>query len=161
MRLPVWWQQQCWPYHLPFERYSQWTCEWPWPLEWANWKPTCDFLFVGNIVISHVCHHLWGNHEQTSQCTRFEFLTLKMKVKDMDDLDENLTGELMLSTCICMPKSALRGSAVCSWWYFVAYKQNIYYHITVQLHFKGVTRKPSIEAGIRRNAICYSTWNEI
>ena len=23
------------------------------------------------------------------------------------------------------------------------------------------TRKPSIEAGIRRNAICYSTWNEI
>ena len=24
-----------------------------------------------------------------------------------------------------------------------------------------VTRKPSIEAGIQRNAICYSTWNEI
>ena len=42
---------------------------------------------------------LLSNHVWTSQWTRFECLTLKMKVRDVDDLDENC--EATLPTCIC------------------------------------------------------------
>ena len=52
-------------------------------------KATCHFLCVGNSYVWSNCHRLRDNHVWTSQCTRFDSLTLKMKVKDVGDLDEN------------------------------------------------------------------------
>ena len=65
---------------------------WPWPLEWttvkykyANRKATCDFICVGNraVFALSVTSFVW-----THKCHRFESLTLKVKDKDVDDLDE-------------------------------------------------------------------------
>ena len=52
-------------------------------------KVTCDFLCVGNCNACPICHRLRDNHIWTSKCTRFESLTLKMKVKVVDNFDEN------------------------------------------------------------------------
>ena len=42
-------------------------------------RPLCYFLCVGSSNVYSVCHHLRVNHAWTSQCTRLESLTLKMK----------------------------------------------------------------------------------
>ena len=90
------------------------------PLEWinikykyANGKALCEFLFVGNSSVCPLCHHLryisnrivhdldldlyniyiyiYANEKALwFSITRFESLTFKMKVKDVDDLDEKL-----------------------------------------------------------------------
>ena len=47
-------------------------------------------FYVVNINVYQICPHLQDNHVWTSQCTRCEYLTLKMKVKNVDDLNDNL-----------------------------------------------------------------------
>ena len=47
-------------------------------------KGPWDFQFVGNRNVYHICHRLRDNHIRTSQRTRFESLTFKMKVENVD-----------------------------------------------------------------------------
>ena len=48
-----------------------------------------DFLHADSCNVCPICYRLRDNHLLTPQCTRFESLTLKMKVKDADGVDEN------------------------------------------------------------------------
>ena len=77
----------------------------------------------------------------------------------MDDLEENRQTNVPCQR-IFAEKWALLGSAICSRYtivHFVMKEHTFCHHNTVQLYRKGVTRKASVEAGIRRNAICYNT----
>ena len=51
-------------------------------------RPHANFC-VGYSNGCPTCHRLRHNHVWTSQCTPFEPLTFKIKVKNVDDLDEN------------------------------------------------------------------------
>ena len=82
---------------------------WPWPLDsskiklkYANGKAVRDFLCVDNSNVCPICHRLRHNHVWKCQRMRFESLALKwrptyairifglkMKAKDVEDLDEN------------------------------------------------------------------------
>ena len=84
------------------------TCEMCIPLEWAkvrfryaNRKDTCAFLRVGNSNVCHIYHRLRDNHVWKSRRTRFEFWTLKFRVKDVENLDEDEQWTLS-----CQPKYA-------------------------------------------------------
>ena len=66
-----------------------------WPLDWtkvkckyASRENTCDFLCC-NSNVCLICCRLRDNHLWTSICSRFESLTLKIKFKDIDYLNEN------------------------------------------------------------------------
>ena len=83
-------------YLSPFVRYSQSKYAWSWPIEWfkfkckyANVKVVCSFL-CWQLQCLLICCSLQNNHIWTSQWTRFKYLTFKMKVKYVDDSDENL-----------------------------------------------------------------------
>ena len=57
--------------------------------KYTNSKARCHLIFVGNSNVCQIFHRLRDNHVGISHCTRFESVTLKMKVKDDDVLDEN------------------------------------------------------------------------
>ena len=63
--------------------------------KYASRKNTCDFLCC-NSNVCLICCRLPYNHLWTSKCTRFESLTLKIKVKDIDYLNEN---RLLIVSC--------------------------------------------------------------
>ena len=50
--------------------------------------------YVLAIAMFALYHHLWDNHIYIFQSTLFRYLTLKMKVKDIDYLDENWQANL-------------------------------------------------------------------
>ena len=83
---------------------------------WAkvNW-PHATFC-VGISNVCPICKRFWGNHVWNSQCTWFKSLILKIKVKDVDDLDANLAAEytLSMSKCILVHKFAFLDPATCS-----------------------------------------------
>ena len=54
-------------------------------------KAIWDFIFVDNSNVCCICHRLQENHVWTSRCNRYEYLTLKMKVKNVDDSDKHLS----------------------------------------------------------------------
>ena len=72
------------------------------------WLPV---LAIEMFAIS--CHCLWDDHVWTSRGTWFESLTLKMKIKNIDDLDENCQANLIYQYVLLDP-------AVCSWRQFRA-----------------------------------------
>ena len=43
-----------------------------------------DFRYVGNINICSICHRLRDNHVCSTKMDRFESLTFKMSVKDVN-----------------------------------------------------------------------------
>ena len=71
------------------------------------------FCCAGNSNVCSICHRLHGNH-MNYPCIRFTSLALKMKDKDVDDLDENLLGQHILSTYVRLQKLVLLGLDVCT-----------------------------------------------
>ena len=65
-----------------------------WSYAYANAKTACDFILVGNSNVFPNCHRLRDNHVWKSYCTRLKSLTLKMKVKNVGDFDENWQANL-------------------------------------------------------------------
>ena len=55
----------------------------------VNQKVIYHFLFITNNNVCNISHHLWDNHVWSLQCTGFEYLTLEMKIKNIDDWDKN------------------------------------------------------------------------
>ena len=113
---------------LSFTVSSQSKCAWPWPwpLDWANikckytnWKPICDFQFIGNFNVFSISHCLRDNHEWIFQCSSKIFHL--ENDKNIDNLDVKLVDEFTMATCIRrLPNFVLLCSAICSQWHFVA-----------------------------------------
>ena len=78
---------------------------------------------IANILYKTILYSIFAYRTESSsvlctcQCIRLEYLTLKMKVKNVEDSDENWHGTL--STCISVQKLLLVGSVVCSWYMIV------------------------------------------
>ena len=66
---------------------------------------------VGSGNVCPICHSLQDNHMHSPM---YSIRTLKMKVKDVDNLDENWHEGRNCSTCIGRQKFAYLGIAVCS-----------------------------------------------
>ena len=81
--------------------------------------PICVALFVLPYLCCPICEYLRDYHVWTFYCTRFESLTLKIEVKNIENLDDNWQTNLNCQL-ECGPNVALLGSAVCSRWHFVA-----------------------------------------
>ena len=86
----------------PFARYSQSKCAWPWPwpLQWKNVnrpieRPFATSCLLAISIFDQSVTVLRDNHVYTSECTRFEYLTLKMKIMNVDDLDNNRRTNLL------------------------------------------------------------------
>ena len=62
--------------------------------------------------------HVW-----TCQCIRLESMTLKIEVKDFEDLDENWLANVPCLNA-CVPNSALLGRAVCTRYILVHFLKN-------------------------------------
>ena len=110
-RLHIWWQSYC------FLDLSQFTNM---PIE----RPHATFC-VHNSNVCPICHRFRDNHVWTSQCAPFESLTFKMKVKDVDNLDENCQTDDHVNLHV-YTKLALLGQAVYSQYiivHFVAYQR--------------------------------------
>ena len=60
----------------------------------------------------------------TCQCIRFELLTLKMKIKDVEDLDENWRMYLK-NVNMYVQQLALLGSAICSQYIIVNFVKDV------------------------------------
>ena len=59
--------------------------------KYANRKATCDLLYVSNSNVCPICHLfeiIMYELSNVLDSMRFESFTLKMKFKDVDDLDE-------------------------------------------------------------------------
>ena len=80
-------------------------------------KPHMTFC-VGTINVCLICHCLQGIHLSTFQCTKFESLALKMKVKDVDNFAENwhtylLSWRANVCVCVCVCVCACICVCVC------------------------------------------------
>ena len=67
--------------------------------KYANRKAKCDLLGIGNSNVCPIRSRLRDNHYELPKYTRFKFFAFKMKVKDVDDLDENLHVNLLCQLC--------------------------------------------------------------
>ena len=52
-------------------------------------RPYVTSYVLAIAIVCHMRHCLRDNYVCTSECSIFEIFTLKMKVKDVDDLNEN------------------------------------------------------------------------
>ena len=144
MRLSICWQYQCLAYLVPYARYWQLKCAWPWPLKWekikckhANGK-TVWTLYLVAIVMCHmwfpmcwecnyslIGHRLRDNHVWTTQCTRLESIILKISSRTL-----MIWMKIDWRACIInmhtFGKMALLRPAVCS--------QGIFVHLLPVMH---------------------------
>ena len=81
----------------------------------ASRRPHATFCVLVIAVFVLSFNRLWDNHVCISQCTLFEFsLTLKMKVKDVDDSDENLQTNVACQRAYVCKNLYFLGPEVCS-----------------------------------------------